>query len=110
MADEAQKPLQRYRANCHCGSFVYEIDLPKVESVHECNCSLCAKKGYLWVRPEMCDSLTFVKGKEDDLTSYTFGSEKIHHKFCPHCGTGLLGKMQTGSDQTGYGFNVRRIS
>lgn len=106
MANETQKPLQTYRANCHCGSFVYEIDLPKVDSVTECNCSYCTKKGYLLIRPKDAGSLRVVKGDIDGLSSYTFGAGKIHHKFCPHCGTGVIGIAHLVPGQVLYGFNV----
>ena len=76
MADEHQ-PLETYRGNCHCGAFVYEVELPKIKSVNACNCSICTKKGYLWVKPS---EIKVVKGDEASLTSYTFGSDNFVHK------------------------------
>ncbi|KAK1828513.1 glutathione-dependent formaldehyde-activating enzyme [Podospora conica] len=86
MAEENQ-PLKTYRGNCHCGAFVYEVELPEIKAVSTCNCSICTKKGYLWVKPS---EIKVVKGDEDALTGYTFGSNTFYHKFCPTCATPLL--------------------
>ncbi|KAG8166801.1 hypothetical protein KVR01_002490 [Diaporthe batatas] len=41
-----------YRGNCVCGRYRYEICLPDViESASSCTCSVCLKKGYLWLVP-----------------------------------------------------------
>lgn len=71
--------LQTYRGNCHCGGFVYQVKLPEITSVLECDCSICTKKGYLWVFPGEEAEFTVVK---DDgiLTEYTFGEKSIIHK------------------------------
>ncbi|POR35307.1 Glutathione-dependent formaldehyde-activating enzyme [Tolypocladium paradoxum] len=75
-----QKPeLRTYRGNCHCGAFVYEVELPEIKSVLECNCSICHKKGYLWVFPAE-GRFDIVKGTDDTLTRYTFGPKKLTHR------------------------------
>ncbi|KAI9901625.1 hypothetical protein N3K66_003442 [Trichothecium roseum] len=84
-----------YRGNCHCGAFVYEAECPEIKEVTSCNCSICVRKGYLWVFPGK-DNFRFVKGDADGLTGYEFGQKMINHKFCPTCGTPLLG---IGSDK-----------
>ena len=103
MADS--QPLKTYRGNCHCKAFVYEAKVPEINEVFECNCSICHKKGYLLV---MSDDANFemVKGSEDQLTTYAFGNQKYAHKFCPTCGTALLGR-QTGG---GMVLNVSDLS
>lgn len=90
--DGQQNELRTYRGNCHCGAFVYEADLPEIRSALECNCSICHKKGYLWVFPEA--RFEIVKGTADVLARYTFGPKKLVHKVCgteakkSHCQTG----------------------
>lgn len=80
---QQQQPpvLKTYRGNCHCGAFVYEARLPGIDSAHECNCSICYKKGYLWlfVGDEPGD-FTVVRGEESQLSVYTFGGHNIQHK------------------------------
>ena len=78
MADTEQQPLKTYRGNCHCGAFVYEADLPEITSAIECNCSICVKKGYLFVFLGR-DKFRVVKGSEDQLTVYAFGTRVLEH-------------------------------
>ncbi|KXX83230.1 Centromere protein V [Madurella mycetomatis] len=99
-----QNDLRTYRGNCHCGAFVYEVDLPEIQSVSECNCSICYKKGYLWVFPE--GRFEIVKGTDDVLNRYNFGSNKFTHKFCPTCATPVMAEFVDGSKR---GLNVRAI-
>jgi hypothetical protein len=105
MSDPDQ-PLKTYRANCHCGAFVYEVDLPELKTVSDCTCSICSKKGYIFASPSHPDSLRVVKGDEGALTSYTFGAGKIVHKFCPHCATPLLARMDVEDPRWALGVNV----
>jgi hypothetical protein len=78
---ETEAPLKTYRGNCHCGAFVYEVTMPEIKKVGECDCSICVKKGYIY---EFADKNNFkvVKGSEDELTSYTFGPKTMVHKVC----------------------------
>ena len=40
-----------YKGQCHCGKISYEVE-GEVDSVMECNCSICTKKGHLlWFVP-----------------------------------------------------------
>jgi hypothetical protein len=72
-----------YTGGCHCGKVRYEVttDLAKVIT---CNCSRCAKLGWL---------LNFVPAQQfrllsggNDLTEYRFNTGKIQHLFCRDCG------------------------
>jgi hypothetical protein len=74
---------QTYSGGCHCGAVRYEVSADIVE-VMSCNCSRCAKLGWL---------LTFVPAGDfklvsgDDATSdYQFNKKNIHHLFCSTCG------------------------
>lgn len=73
--------LHTYRGNCHCGAFVYEVQLPEIKGVARCNCSICYKKGYLfvWVPAENKDTFKVIKGGEGVLTGYGFNDKKIVH-------------------------------
>ncbi|KAI0888927.1 glutathione-dependent formaldehyde-activating enzyme [Annulohypoxylon maeteangense] len=81
--------LKTFRGSCHCGEYIYEVDLPEKFKPTECNCSSCYKKGALWIMPEP-GKFRFVKGNVDTLTNYTFGEKTFNHKFCPNCGVHLL--------------------
>lgn len=38
-----------HHGNCHCGRFRYQVYAPAITSAIACSCSLCQKKGYLWL-------------------------------------------------------------
>jgi len=76
---EEAPELKTYRGNCHCGAFVYEVQLPEIKSAGQCNCSICTKKGYLWAFPSTVN-FKVVKGDESELTEYQFGSKNLSHK------------------------------
>ncbi|KAJ7055020.1 Mss4-like protein [Mycena amicta] len=93
MADSAP-PTVEYKGNCHCGAFIFTFKAPEIKSASTCDCSICSRNGYLWVRPEE-GSFKVVKGDEDTtLATYEFGKKVFAHKFCPTCGTSVLGRMK----------------
>ena len=73
-----EEPTKTYRANCHCGAFVVEADLPEIKGGVTCSCSWCFKKGtrILYVSPK---NVRVVKGSESDLTPYQFNTKFITH-------------------------------
>ena len=73
-----------YKGSCHCGSVTYEAE-GELGKVMECNCSHCARKGFLlWFVPRNQLRLSRPDAK---LTTYTFNKHVIKHQFCPTCGT-----------------------
>jgi hypothetical protein len=75
--------VQTYQGGCHCGRVRFRVtaDLSRVTY---CNCSICAKKGFLHliVAPEQFELLS---GKEA-LTTYRFNTGVAQHTFCSNCG------------------------
>jgi hypothetical protein len=74
---------QTYTGGCQCGAVRYEASAD-IGEVMACNCSRCAKLGWL---------LTFVPGEDFKLTAgedttreYLFNKHHIHHLFCATCG------------------------
>lgn len=68
---------------CHCGAVRYRVTVRSREAV-ECNCSICAKKGFLHlIVPE--NDFELLRGA-DAITTYTFGTHTAKHHFCGHCG------------------------
>lgn len=94
-----------HTARCHCGNLQLDIDAA-LEQAIECNCSICAKKGYI---------LAFVPASQVRLVSnaeqrgYRFHSMKIEHAFCAHCGCSPfgMGKAPDGTDT--YAINLRCV-
>ena len=68
---------------CHCGRVRFEVT-GDLSTVLECNCSICAKRGFLHL---IVDRACFkLLSGEQDLTTYTFGTGVAKHMFCKVCG------------------------
>ncbi|KAJ7055005.1 Mss4-like protein [Mycena amicta] len=110
MADSAP-PTVEYKGNCHCGAFIYTFKAPEIKSASTCDCSICSRNAYLWVRPEE-GSFKVVKGDEDTtLATYQFGRKTVIHKFCPTCGTSVMGRMMDPNPANGSSvvINIRSV-
>ncbi|KAL6696428.1 Mss4-like protein [Trichoderma pleuroticola] len=110
MTATQDEPSRRtYRGNCHCGNFVYEVNLPELRSVVECDCSFCSRTGNLYVLTDEESNFRIVKGTEEGLKSYTFGPGNKIHKFCPNCATSLLSRMPNGPPRLKLLLNTRAL-
>ena len=76
--------MTTYDGGCHCGRIRFRVTAT-LDGVTECNCSMCAKKGYLHLIVPR-DRFELVRGADDDITTYTFGTGVARHRFCRHCG------------------------
>jgi hypothetical protein len=74
---------QTHRGSCHCGLVTFEVDAD-ITGVVDCNCSLCRRKGALWVAAAEND-LRILSG-EKDLVLYQFNTKTAKHYSCPRCG------------------------
>ena len=72
-----------YQGGCHCGSVRFEV-VGEIEDLSVCNCSICAKTGYLhWeVEPRQFALLT----PKSVLRNYQFGTMTSKNLFCASCG------------------------
>jgi hypothetical protein len=77
-------PMSWKKGGCHCGAVAFEVLLPGEIEVRECNCSICAKSGYLHYHVGK-DRFRLLSG-EDTLTTYTFNTGTAKHHFCSVCG------------------------
>ncbi|KAJ7248474.1 Mss4-like protein, partial [Mycena rebaudengoi] len=97
-----------YPGNCHCGAFKFILNVPKLEKVHICNCSICSRNGYLWAFPLRLEDLVVIKGDENTtLKGYDFGNRGMTHKFCPTCGTSVLARAHA---RNFIGINARALT
>src|SRR5690606_11754587 len=92
-----------HRGGCHCGAIRFEVLAePDIEAL-DCNCSICAKSGYLHL---IVPRSTFrLLAGADGLTRYRFGSGVAEHLFCPVCGVKSYYIPRSNPD--GVDVNVR---
>jgi hypothetical protein len=95
--------MPTFQGRCHCSAVRFEIDA-LIERVTFCNCSLCARTGYLhiYVPPER---FRLHAGSEAALTTYSWGTGTARHQFCKHCGISAFRRPR--SDPHVYDVNVR---
>lgn len=74
---------QTYLGTCHCGRVRFELEA-KIERLLDCNCSICRRRGALWIGAHE-NALHIVSG-ETDLQLYQFHTHTAKHYFCSHCG------------------------
>lgn len=92
-----------YRGGCHCGAVRFEVEAPERIECLECNCSICAKSGYLHlIVPQ--SRFRLLAGK-DNLSAYSFGTKTARHLFCRTCGIKSFYVPRSNPD--GYSVNVR---
>ena len=72
-----------YEGGCHCGRVRFRVTT-NLESVSDCNCSICHKKGFLHLIVEPA-KFELLQG-EAELTTYTFNTGVARHTFCRTCG------------------------
>jgi hypothetical protein len=92
-----------HKGSCHCGKVAFEVETD-LSQVIECNCSICRKRGYM---------LTFAPREalkvsgEDNLSTYTFNTHTIRHRFCANCGTATFGEGRKPDGEEMIAINVR---
>ncbi|KAJ6565447.1 hypothetical protein DFH09DRAFT_1278562 [Mycena vulgaris] len=104
-----------YEGNCHCGAIKFSVVLPPLETtpLQSCACSICTKKGYLFVFPSK-SAITLTKGAGTDglgagvLASYEFNSKQVSHRFCGTCGTAFgIVCTDLADDDARFALNAR---
>lgn len=76
--------MRTYHGSCHCGRVQFEVDA-RPTRLSRCNCSVCTKKGALFIPVSEIDALRITAG-ETELTAYRFNTKTATHYFCRHCG------------------------
>ena len=104
MAETQDPETRTLRGGCHCGAVRYTVETD-LSTVMECNCSHCAKKGFLltFVPPEKFD----LQADRASLTEYRFNTHNIAHVFCPTCGVQSFAEGVGPGGQPMRAINVR---
>jgi hypothetical protein len=88
---------------CHCGRVRFEVVAPGVLQVSDCNCSICAKSGYLHLAVPK-SRFRLLRGS-DVLTNYQFNTRTAKHMFCSVCGIKSFYVPRSHPD--GFSVNAR---
>ena len=92
-----------YKGSCHCGAVRFEVETEVITEVHECNCSICSKSGFLHlIVPKSAFKLL---SGQHDLNEYTFNSGTARHLFYRTCGVKSFYIPRSNPD--GISVNVR---
>ena len=105
MSTSTAEPKVVHRGGCHCGAVRFEFQSPSSITVIDCNCSVCAKSGFLHLIVD-ADDFSLTCG-EDVLTSYTFNTQTARHLFCSRCG--IKSFYIPRSHPNGYSINARCV-
>ncbi len=92
-----------HSGGCHCGSVRFQVRAPAALKVAECNCSMCAKSGFLHLIVPR-SRFRLLRG-EQRLTTYTFNTRTARHLFCAICGIKSFYVPRSHPD--GYSVNAR---
>ncbi|MDX2222245.1 MAG: GFA family protein [Rhodospirillaceae bacterium] len=95
--------LKTYTGACHCGAVRFAVEAPARVTVQDCNCSMCAKTGYLHLIVPG-DRFRLLAGA-DMLTEYRFNTGTARHLFCKVCGIKTFYVPRSNPD--GYSVNLR---
>ncbi|KAM4044350.1 centromere protein V [Anomaloglossus baeobatrachus] len=94
------KGLVKHSGGCHCGAVRFEVWASADLHVFDCNCSICVKKqNRHFIVPS--SRFKILKGA-NNLTTYTFNTNKAQHTFCKTCGVQSFYTPRSNPD--GYGI------
>ncbi len=94
--------MPSYTGGCHCGAVRFEVT-GTIEAVEVCNCSICAKTGYLhW---EVEPAAFRLLDPDAPIRNYQFGSMTSKNLFCERCGISAFRRSRSRPDRVDV--NVR---
>ena len=99
--NESSSPGWR-EGGCHCGAVRFRLRARSLLA-HECNCSICTKKGFVGLDASSED-FELISG-EEGLVTYRFNTETARHRFCRRCGVHSFSRPR--SDPDGFDVNLR---
>lgn len=91
-----------HEGGCHCGNVRFRVRLHTPSAI-ECNCSICAKKGFINLIAAEAD-FELLSG-EEHLSTYRFNTQVAQHRFCTTCGIHTFTRPRSHPD--GYDINAR---
>lgn len=88
---------------CHCGRVRFAVETPAAVEVEDCNCSICAKTGFLHLIVPLA-RFRLERGGEA-LSTYRWNTGVAAHTFCGVCGVKAFYVPRSNPD--GMDVNLR---
>ncbi|MGV8997787.1 MAG: GFA family protein [Parvibaculaceae bacterium] len=98
--------FEKHQGRCHCGAVQFEVETPHDVVVDDCNCSICAKTGFLHLIVPASRFRILSGG--DHLITYTFNTGVAQHLFCKACGVKPFYVPRSNPD--GWSVNFRCLN
>jgi hypothetical protein len=95
--------MRWHAGGCHCGAVRFDVLIPDAIEADDCNCSMCAKTGFLHVIVP-ATRFRLLSGAEM-ISTYTFNTGVAKHLFCSKCGVKAFYVPRSNPD--GYSVNLR---
>ena len=95
--------MRWHAGGCHCGAVRFEVQTPDEIEADECNCTMCAKTGFLHIIVPT-GRFRLLSGAQA-LSTYTFNTGVAKHLFCKVCGVKSFYVPRSNPD--GYSVNLR---
>ena len=95
----------RLRGACHCGA--QRFSAPAPETVAECNCSICTKRGGLWAYYDPAE--VSLETTPDRLGDYEWGDRMITFHHCQACGCSVFNDVPAWTRDDGAQMPARII-
>ena len=96
--------VMKVTGGCHCGAVRFAAEVSAAVEVLACNCSICAKTGFLHLMVPHGD-FRLLAG-DDALTSYRFGTGTAEHLFCKVCGVKSFYQPRSHPDAWSVNLNA----
>ena len=96
--------MKIHSGSCHCGRIRFEVEAD-VDKVIDCNCSICARRG--WLLFFVPDAQVRLSTPEGEPATYTFNRHHIRHRFCPACGVAPFARANDRDGKPTWAINAR---
>jgi hypothetical protein len=88
---------------CHCGE--QRFTAPAPETVAECNCSICSKRGGLWAYYDPAD--VKLETNPATLADYQWGDRMMTFHHCQTCGCSVFNETPAWTREDGAEMPAR---
>ena len=100
---QVSEPMRWRAGGCHCGAVRFEVLAPEAVEIDDCNCSMCAKVGFLHLIVP-ASRFRLLSGA-DKISTYRFNTAVAKHTFCSVCGVKPFYTPRSNPD--GFSINLR---